>query len=283
MCNLFLVGQWYAQCVEWHQREFLTWILGATNASQSTREGLIANQPELEIYILVVEIYFVIWGNTFSWNATYLPFKLFWLVQPMHLNREVEVSSQPKIAPPLQNFLLGRGLFFRFCFPRLVSRNHHSDHLELLQGMHLNGIAAQASDLRSHSAVFPIAKSFHRSSSIPGWCNGCNLTKRPIFWCCWPSRSKIASGAFSRPGTWMELLEPISCASTQARHPSDDSATCPRGLHLNKMPQSLVQPPRPLPRLPLCPSLVFPRVQMSISTRVHQNVKKLSEFQSNLM
>ena len=171
--------------------------------------------------------------------------------------------------------------FFRFCFPRLVSRNHHSDHLELLQGMHLNGIAA--SDLRSHSAVFPIAKSFHRSSSIPGWCNGCNLTKRPIFWCCWPSRSKIASGAFSRPGTWMELLEPISCASTQARHPSDDSATCPRGLHLNKMPQSLVQPPRPLPRLPLCPSLVFPRVQMSISTRVHQNVKKLAEFQSNVM
>ena len=148
--------------------------------------------------------------------------------------------------------------FFRFCFPRLVSRNHHSDHLELLQGMHLNGIAAQASDLRSHSAVFPIAKSFHRSSSIPGWCNGCNLTKRPIFWCCWPSRSKIASGAFSRPGTWMELLEPISCASTRARHPSDDSATCPRGLHLNKMPQSLVQPPPPLPRLPLCPSPCLP-------------------------
>ena len=105
--------------VEWHQKWFLTWILGATNASQSTREGLIANQPELEIYILVVEIYFVIRGNTFSWNATYLPFKLFWLVQPMHLNRAVEVSSQPKIAPALQNFLLGRGFFSVFAFPGL--------------------------------------------------------------------------------------------------------------------------------------------------------------------
>ena len=119
MSNLFLVGQWYAQCVEWHQKRFLTWILGATNASQSTREGLITNQPELEIYILVVEIYFVIRGNTFSWNATYLPFKLFWLVQPMHLNRAVEVSSQPKIAPALQNFLLDRWFFFVFAFPGL--------------------------------------------------------------------------------------------------------------------------------------------------------------------
>ena len=122
MSNLFLVGQWYAQCVEWHQKEVLTWILGATNASQSTREGLIANQPELEIYILVVEIYFVIWGNTFSWNATYLPFKLFWLVQPMHLNRAVEVSSQPKIAPPLQNFLLGRWFFSFLLSPACVQK-----------------------------------------------------------------------------------------------------------------------------------------------------------------
>ena len=90
---------------------------------------------------------------------------------------------KPKIAPVLPIFPRGPKLFWLFAFARLVSRNHQSDHLGLLQGMHLNGIAwRQSLDLRSHSAVFPIANGFHRSSSIPEWCNWRKLTNPPIFW-----------------------------------------------------------------------------------------------------
>ena len=144
--------------VKWHQKEFLTQILG------------------------------------FSWCKC-------WCKAAMHLNRAVEVSTQN----PRSHHWCRLFPAARFCF----SRNHQSEQHLGCTGCISMGSGRQASDSRSHSALFPIAKSFHRSSSIPRWCNGCRLTKRPIFRYCWPSRSTT----FSRPSAKTFAL--ISCASSE--------------------------------------------------------------------
>ena len=152
MCNKYIVG--LDNGVEWHQKEFLTWILDC------------------------------------------------WCKAAMHLNRAVEVSAQTQDrTPPVQTFPRRA-----FLLPRHLSRNHQSEqHLGCCKGCISMGSRHQSSDSRSHSAVFPIANGFHPSSSIPQWCNGCKLTKRPIFRYCWLSRST----SFSRP------FALISCASSK--------------------------------------------------------------------
>ena len=144
----------------------------------------------------------------------------------MHLNRAV--ATQPKIAPVVPTFLRSLPLFSPFCFPGLYPETINPTILGLLQGMHLNGIAAPI--LR-----FEITLAFSNCQgllSIIGhsWVMQLMQVDKASNFVILLAASR--STTFSRPGSWKSSTKTfalISCASSKIGTQSDDSARCAKG------------------------------------------------------